>query len=322
MNVLVTGGAGYIGSQVCKALAKSGYAPIVYDNLSTGHAHAVKWGPLVLGDLSDRKKLRETCALYRPQAAFHFAADALVGESVINPAKYYRNNTSNSLILLEELREAQVPHLIFSGTCAVYGNPQFLPLTEEHPLAPINPYGRSKLMIEQMLQDFDTAYGLKYVTLRYFNAAGADLELEIGEDHTPETHLLPSLVQAALKIRDEMVIYGSDFSTKDGTAVRDYIHVQDLAEAHLLALRFLMEQKKSMTFNLGTGTGTSVRELLEAVQSHGRFKFPVRMVERRAGDPPILVASAERANKLLGWTPKHSDLKTLISSAWKWHEQL
>ena len=317
--VLVTGGAGYIGSHVCKALFRNGFLPIVYDNLSTGHSYAVKWGPLIEEDLANRRALKEVCELYRPVAAFHFAANALVSESVANPAKYYRNNTSNTLNLLEVLCETGVPYLVFSGTCAVYGNPQFLPLTEEHPLAPINPYGRSKYMIELMLKDFEEAYGLRYATLRYFNAAGADADLEIGEDHFPETHLLPCLIQAALN-REQVSLYGTDFSTKDGSAVRDYIHVQDLAEAHLSALRYLMKERKSLTANLGTGTGTSVLELYHAVQEYSGQKLMARMAPRREGDPPCLVASAERARALLGWEPKHSDLKTLIGSAWRWHE--
>jgi UDP-arabinose 4-epimerase len=322
MNVLVTGGAGYIGSHVCKVLKRNGFFPIVYDNLSTGHAYAVKWGPLILGDLADRHNIRETCIRYRPQAVFHFAANALVGESVLHPAKYYRNNTSNSLILLEEICEAKIPYFIFSGTCAVYGNPQFLPLTEEHPLAPINPYGWSKRMIEQMLKDFDAAYGLRFVALRYFNAAGADLEQEIGENHDPETHLLPSILQAALQLREEIVVYGTDFATTDGSAIRDYVHVCDLAEAHLLALRMLLEGEKSRVFNLGTGKGTSVWEMIHAVQKYVSKKIPVRIAERRAGDPSSLVASADLASTMLGWNPKYSDLETLIRSAWKWHEKL
>lgn len=321
MNVvLVTGGAGYIGSHVCKALFQNGFLPVVYDNLSTGHSYAVKWGPLVEGDLADRRTLRETCQLYRPIAAFHFAADALVSESVTNPAKYYRNNSFNTLNLLEILCQMEVPYLVFSGTCAVYGNPQFQPLTEEHPLAPINPYGRSKYMIELMLKDFEEAYGLRYVTLRYFNAAGADSDLEIGEDHFPETHLLPSLIQAALN-REEFSLYGIDFPTQDGSAVRDYIHVQDLAEAHLLALRYLMGEKKSLTVNLGSEKGTSVLELYNAVQVYSGQKIATRLSPRRAGDPPSLVASSAKARKVLGWSPKYSNLTTLIDSAWRWHEK-
>lgn len=321
MNVvLVTGGAGYIGSHVCKALFRNGFLPVVYDNLSKGHSYAVKWGPLVEGDLGDRKALKEVCRIYRPMAAFHFAADALVPESMINPAKYYRNNTVNSLNLLEVLCEMDVPHLVFSGTCAVYGIPQFLPITEEHPLAPINPYGRSKQMIEWMLKDFEDAYGLRFAVLRYFNAAGADLDLEIGEDHFPETHLLPSLIQSALN-REEITLYGTDFPTRDGSAIRDYIHVQDLAEAHLAALCYLMNKRKSVTVNLGSEKGTSVLELYKAVEEYSGQKINARFGPRRAGDPPSLVASAEKAKELLGWTPKYSDLKTLIESAWGWHEK-
>ncbi|HEY4254843.1 MAG TPA: UDP-glucose 4-epimerase GalE, partial [Chlamydiales bacterium] len=244
--VLVTGGAGYIGSHTCKALAAAGFLPIAYDNLSTGHAYAVKWGPFVQGDLFDQAKLLETFEAFQPQAVLHFAASALVIESMHHPELYYRNNVAGTLSLLEAMRKKGLSKLVFSSTCATYGNPVELPLTEEHPQAPINPYGRSKLMIEQMLSDFSKAYGLKTAILRYFNAAGADAETEIGENHTPETHLIPSIIQAALGQKKEVVVYGTQFPTRDGSAIRDYIHVTDLADAHVLALKALLGNQEAI----------------------------------------------------------------------------
>lgn len=316
-SILVTGGAGYIGSHTCKALAKAGYLPVVYDNLSTGHAYAVKWGPFVEGDLNDRAKLNEAFSQYRPKAVIHFAADALVIESMTDPAKYYRNNVANTISLLEAMKEHGVPHLVFSSTCATYGNPQFTPITEAHPQAPINPYGRSKWMIEQMLADFERAYGMRAVILRYFNAAGADLETQIGENHLPETHLIPTIIQTALGIREEIVVYGTDFDSKDGSAIRDFIHVQDLANAHVAALN-----SPSAAINLGTGMGYSVLEIIDAVQKFCGKSLPVRLENRRAGEPGILTADNARARELLNWTPQYSDLPTLIESAWKWHQLL
>ena len=235
--ILVTGGAGYIGSHTCKALAKAGFLPVAFDNLSTGHAYAVKWGPFIQGDLNDRAKLDEAIKNYNPKAVLHFAADALVTESMENPGKYYRNNVGSSIALLEAMRDHGIGSLVFSSTCATYGDPKFTPITEDHPQAPISPYGRSKLMIEQIIADFEKAHGLKSAVLRYFNVAGADSETEIGENHTPETHLIPTVIQAALGIRSEVVVYGTDFPSKDGSAVRDYVNVQDLAAAHVGALK-------------------------------------------------------------------------------------
>jgi UDP-arabinose 4-epimerase len=320
--ILVTGGAGYIGSHVCKALKKSGFLPISYDNLSTGHAYAVKWGPLVEGDLNDRQKLDQTFQDYQPKAVLHFASNAIVIESMTNPAKYYRNNIASTISLLEAMNLAGVNLLVFSSTCATYGHPQFLPLTEEHPQAPINPYGRTKWMIEQMLDDFEMAYEMRSVKLRYFNAAGADPETQIGEDHAPETHLIPSIIQTALKVKNEIVIYGTDFSTTDGSAVRDYIHVQDLADAHVLALQHLLQTKKSLSLNLGTGKGYSALEIIDAIGKYCGKTIPVRLEQRRPGEPAFLVASAQRAKDAIGWTPQMSDLDTLIDSAWKWHQLL
>lgn len=320
--ILVTGGAGYIGSQVCKELAKNGFLPIAYDNLSTGHAYAVKWGPLVEADLSDNAKLDETFQMYEPKAVLHFAASAIVIESMSQPAGYYRNNIASTLSLLEAMIKARVHLLVLSSSCATYGNPHFIPITEEHPQSPINPYGRTKLMIEQMLDDFEMAYSIRCIKLRYFNAAGADLDTQIGENHTPETHLIPSCIQAALKVRDEIVVYGTDFSTTDGSAVRDYIHVQDLAEAHVQALQYLLRTQKSISLNLGTGKGYSALEIIDAIQRYCGKTISVRLEQRRPGEPAFLVASAQKAKEILGWTPKVSDLGILIDSAWKWHQLL
>lgn len=320
--ILVTGGAGYIGSHTCKALAQAGFLPVVYDNLSTGHAYAVKWGPFIQGDLNDRTKLNEAFTNYQPRAVIHFAADAIVVESMKNPGKYYRNNTDSSIALLEAMRDHRVDHLVFSSTCATYGNPRSTPIAEDHPQIPINPYGRSKLMIEQIISDFEMAHGLKAVILRYFNAAGADLSSEIGENHTPETHLIPTVLQTALGLKKEIVVYGTDFATKDGSAVRDYIHVQDLSEAHVAALLWLFENRKTAAFNLGTGKGYSVLEIIDAVQKFCGKTLPVRFENRRPGEPGILAASNALAAQLLGWNPRVSDLNTIIGSAWKWHQLL
>lgn len=317
-TILVTGGAGYIGSHTCKALYLAGYTPVVYDNLSTGHAYAVKWGPFVQGDLNDRFTLNETLEKYKPSAVIHFAADAIVVESMLNPGKYYRNNVTSTICLLEAMRDHGVKKLIFSSTCATYGNPQFTPITETHPQNPINPYGRSKLMIEQMIADFEMAHQMQAVILRYFNAAGADLETQVGENHTPETHLIPSIIQTALGMKEEIVVYGTNFASRDGSAIRDYIHVCDLADAHVAALKC----NESTAINLGTGTGYSVLEIIEAVQKFCGKTLPVRLEKMRAGEPGILTANNEKAKKLLNWSPKCSTLPVLIESAWKWHQLL
>lgn len=316
-TILVTGGAGYIGSHTCKALAKAGYLPVVYDNLSSGHAYAVKWGPFVQGDLNDPVKLNEAFVTYKPKAVIHFAAYAIVVESMSLPGKYYRNNVGSTIALLEAMLANGVKKLVFSSTCATYGNPQFTPITEKHPILPINPYGRSKWMNEQIISDFELAHGFDAVVLRYFNAAGADLQTEIGENHSPETHLIPTIIQAALGLRDEIVVYGTDFASKDGSAVRDYVHVQDLADAHVAALKC-----PSNTINLGTGTGYSVLEIIDAVQKFCGKTLPVRLENRRPGEPGILTADNGKAKQLLNWTPQVSDLPTLIESAWKWHQLL
>ncbi|MDE3046279.1 MAG: UDP-glucose 4-epimerase GalE [Verrucomicrobiota bacterium] len=321
-TILVIGGAGYIGSQTCKTLLKAGFLPVTYDNLSTGHAYAVKWGPFVQGDLADKGKLAETIRSFKPVAVLHFAADASAVESMHHPGKYYRNNVAGTLSLLEVMRDEGLLNLVFSSTCATYGNPQYNPITEEHPQLPISPYGRSKLIAEQMMADFDTAHELKTVTLRYFNAAGADLETHLGENHTPETHLIPCIIQVALGLKEEIVVYGTDFPTRDGSAIRDYIHVQDLADAHVLALQHLLANRKSLQINLGTGVGTSVLELIDAVQKFCGKTVTVRLEQRRAGEPAMLAADNKKAKEILGFSPQHSSLPVIIESAWKWHQLL
>lgn len=321
-HILVTGGAGYIGSHVCKALAKAGFIPIVYDNLSTGHAYAVKWGPFVEGDLADSAKLKETIESFKPKAVLHFAAKALVVESVLDPALYYANNLAGTLSLLNAMKECSLFNLIFSSSCAIYGTPQFNPITEENPQSPINAYGRTKWFSEQIMADWEAAYGLKTITLRYFNAAGADLETQIGEDHFPETHLIPSIIQTALGLKEEVVVFGTDFPTRDGSAVRDYVHVQDLADAHVLCLKYLLTNQKSAAFNLGTGKGASVLEIIDAVKTFCAKSFPIRLENKRLGEPAMLTADCRKIKEMLGWAPRFSDIRVLIESAWKWHQLL
>ncbi|OGN65497.1 MAG: UDP-glucose 4-epimerase GalE [Chlamydiae bacterium RIFCSPHIGHO2_12_FULL_49_9] len=321
-SVLVTGGAGYIGSHTCKCLAKAGFLPITYDNLSTGHEYAVKWGPFIRGDLSDAARLNSAIAEFKPKAVLHFAASAIVFESVQDPAKYYENNVGSAIHLLNAMRQNGIKDLIFSSTCATYGIPQSIPIIETHPQDPINPYGRSKLMIEQMIRDYSHSYGLRSINLRYFNVAGADPDLEIGENHDPETHLIPSILHAVLGIQPEAIVYGTDFESKDGSAIRDYIHVQDLAEAHVLALKYLLTEQKSDVINLGTTNGFSVFEIIESIEKYTGKKVPIKLEKRRPGDPSILVADRQKAEKVLGWTPKLSDLATIIDTAWKWQQLL
>jgi UDP-arabinose 4-epimerase len=314
-TVLVTGGAGYIGSHACKALAGAGYTPLSYDNLSYGHPWAVRWGPLEQGDIADRATLDNVIARHRPSAVMHFAAYTYVGESVDNPGKYYRNNVAGTLTLLEAVRDHGIPHFIFSSTCATYGIPQRVPIAETHPQQPINPYGASKLMIERMLEDFGAAHGLRSVALRYFNAAGADPDGELGEDHDPETHLIPLALQAMLGQRADLAIFGTDYPTADGTAIRDYIHVTDLADAHVQALRYLERGGAGTAFNLGTGRGYSVREVVDTIAAVTGRRAPTR----RPGDPAVLVAAAQRGMDVLGWQPRCSELPHIITTAWRWH---
>jgi len=320
-NVLVTGGAGYIGSHACKVLSRNGFTPVCYDNLSRGHAWSVQWGPLEQGDILDGTRLEEVLNRYRPCAAMHFAALAYVGESVAEPALYYHNNVAGSLSLLRALKSAGVRHFIFSSTCATYGTPRQVPITESHPQDPINPYGASKLMIERMLADFSTAYGLRSVSLRYFNAAGADPEGEIGEAHDPETHLVPLTLGAAAGELPCLDIYGDDYPTDDGTCIRDYIHVTDLADAHVRALDYLLAGGETAAFNLGNETGFSVREIIQRAGAVTGRPIKTRICPRRPGDPPCLIADATLIKERLNWMPRHSDIDEILSSAWNWHQQ-
>jgi UDP-glucose-4-epimerase GalE len=318
-NILVTGGAGYIGSHACKALAAAGYTPVAYDNLIYGHREAVRWGPLVEADLADRPRLAATLAEHRIAAVMHFAAFAYVGESMTKPGLYFRNNLVNTLGLLDEMLAAGVRHIVFSSTCATYGTPDRTPITEDTPQHPVNPYGESKLMVERALHWYGEAHGLRYAALRYFNAAGADPEGAIGEDHDPETHLIPLILDAALGRRAHIGIYGTDYATPDGTAVRDYIHVCDLAEAHVAAIGHLMANGESLRLNLGTGSGHSVRAVIDAAERVTGRPIARREEPRRAGDPPVLVADPSRARQMLGWTARMSDLDSILGTAWKWH---
>ena len=317
--VLVTGGAGYIGSHACKALAGAGFQPVVFDNLSRGHREAVRWGPLVEGDLADRQRLCAALIEHKVEAVMHFAAYAYVGESVTDPALYYRNNLGGTLSLLEAMREAGIGEIVFSSTCATYGIPDGVPIREDAPQRPVNPYGETKLAIERALHWYAAAYGLRSVSLRYFNAAGADPEGEIGEHHEPETHLVPLVLQAALGHGPHIEIYGTDYPTPDGTAIRDYVHVRDLAIAHLRALERLRGGGGSAAVNLGTGQGHSVREVIAAAELASGRKVPARAAPRRPGDPPALVADPSLAGEILGWHPQHSDLDTIIRTSLAWH---
>ncbi|MFO1060583.1 MAG: UDP-glucose 4-epimerase GalE [Dongiaceae bacterium] len=319
MHILVTGGAGYIGSHTCKALAAAGFTPVTYDNLSEGHRWSVKWGPLEQGELADGARLAAVIERWAPAAVIHFAASIAAGESVVDPGKFFRNNTAGSLSLLETLRDRGPKVLVFSSTAAVYGTPQSDPIPEDHPLLPINPYGASKLMVERMIEDFGAAHGLRYARLRYFNAAGADPEGEIGEAHEPETHAIPLALLTALGRREAFHLFGTDYDTPDGSAIRDYIHVADLAAAHVLALRRLLEGGDNLTLNLGTGEGHSVLALIAAVERVTGRSLPVRRSPRRAGDPPRLVADPRRAQRLLGWRPALPSLDAIVASAWRWH---
>ena len=318
--VLVTGGAGYVGSHACKALAQSGFLPVTIDNLVYGHEWAVKWGPLIKGDISDRALTERIFAEYNPVAVLHFAAYAYVGESVTAPDKYYQNNVAGTLALLDTLLAHKCSNIVFSSTCATYGIPQQVPIPEGHPQNPINPYGQSKLMIEQILRDYEHAFGLQHAILRYFNAAGADLDGEIGEDHEPETHLIPLTIQAALGQRDSISIFGTDYPTPDGTAIRDYIHVNDLADVHVLALQHLLDSKGSLALNVGTGTGHSVQSVIDMVDAVTGLQTPSVKAARREGDPPELVADPVVAGQLLGWRARHSDLRQIVESASQWHK--
>jgi UDP-arabinose 4-epimerase len=320
-TVLVTGGAGYVGSHCCKAFAKAGWNVVTLDNLSRGWRDAVRWGPLVECDVRDPLEVRGALERYEPDLVAHFAAFAYVGESVENPAIYYENNTAGTLALLNGMRAAGCRHILFSSTCASYGVPQHIPIDESHPQAPINPYGWSKMIIERMLEDFGRAYGIGSVSLRYFNAAGADPEGEIGERHEPETHVIPLAIEAARRTDRPFTVLGTNFPTPDGSAIRDYVHVNDLARAHLLAGEMLVERGGTHVFNLGTGVGTSVLELIETVRRVARTELVVRRGPRRAGDPPKLVASFAKAERELGWRPQHSQIEFIIETALEWRDR-
>jgi UDP-arabinose 4-epimerase len=318
-SILVTGGAGYIGSHVAKALAAGGYLPVVYDNLGHGHREAVKWGPLIVADLEERAALRAAIGEHQIKAVIHLAGFISVGESVRDPAKYFHNNFAAALGLIEEMDAAKVPAVVFSSTAAVYGMPERVPIVEEQALKPINPYGESKLMVERVLDWMGQSRGLRWMALRYFNAAGADHDGETGEDHGPETHLIPLACHAALGHGTALDIYGNDYPTPDGTAIRDYIHVSDLAAAHVRALEHLLKGGESRALNLGTGSGHSVAAVILAVEAASGRKVPANMAPRRAGDPPALVADPSAARRLLGWQPQHTDLADIVTSAWRWH---
>jgi UDP-glucose-4-epimerase GalE len=318
VHVLVTGGAGYIGSHTAKTLAEAGFEPVVLDNLQRGHREAVRWGPLVVADVGDRSALDRIFTEYRIEAVLHFAAFAYVGESMQSPELYFRNNLVNSLGLLEAMHDRGVRKMVFSSTCATYGNPEQIPITESHPQRPVNPYGESKLMVERLLHWFGCIHGLRSVALRYFNAAGADPQGELGENHAPETHLIPLAISAALGVGRALEIYGADYDTPDGTAIRDYLHVTDLATAHVAALRYLDGGGTSTAFNLGTGRGHSVREVTSMVERVSGRKVPAREIGRRPGDPPCLIADATKAGELLKWSPRHSTLEEIVQTAWNW----
>ena len=321
-TVLVTGGAGYVGSHACKALARHGFMPVVYDNLSYGHADSVRWGPLERGDILDRARLDEVIGVHRPAAIMHFAAFIAVGESVADPGKYYRNNVAGALNLIEAARDHGIGAFVFSSTAAVYGIPDLVPIPESAPKRPINPYGHSKWMVETMLRDFGAAHGLKSTSLRYFNAAGADPDGETGERHEPETHLIPLALDAVAGNGRPLTVFGEDYPTADGTCIRDYIHVADLAEAHVAALRALLGGADSNAYNLGTGNGFTVRQVIEAVEQATGRMVPHGIGPRRAGDPAALVADPSAANRDLDWRPAMSDLDSIVATAWAWHQKM
>lgn len=320
MAILVCGGAGYIGSHINKELNKNGYETIVFDNLIYGHREAVKWGTFIEGDLSNTEDIEKVFSTYDIEAVFHFAAYAYVGESVNEPEKYYYNNVVNTLNLLKVMRKHNCKKIIFSSTCATYGEPEKVPITEEMLQNPINPYGMTKLTVERIFKDYKKAYGLQFAVLRYFNAAGADPDGEIGESHDPETHIIPLVLDAASGKRADIKVFGTDYDTPDGSCIRDYIHVTDLADAHLRALHYLENGGEGDFFNLGNTIGTSVLEIVDSVKRVTGKDFKVTLSDRRAGDPAKLVGSSEKARRVLGWEPKYADIDTIVKHAWEWHE--
>ncbi|GAB6098354.1 UDP-glucose 4-epimerase GalE [Halanaerocella petrolearia] len=320
MNILVTGGAGYIGSHVVKELLDTEHQVIVYDNLQKGHQESILGGEFVKGDLADKDLLDDTFTKYDIEAVIHLAADSLVGESMEKPAKYYHNNLVNGLNLLDIMVDHNVKNIVFSSTAAVYGDTDKVPITEDLPKDPTSVYGRSKLFFEKVMKDYDQAHDLKYISLRYFNASGADKSGQIGEDHSPESHLIPIVLQKALGQREELAIFGTDYPTRDGTCIRDYIHVTDLAQAHILGIEALVDGKESSIYNLGNGNGYSVKEVIETASEVIGRKIKAKEGARRPGDPATLIASSEKIKRELGWKPKYGELKTIIDTAWKWHK--
>jgi UDP-arabinose 4-epimerase len=319
--ILVTGGAGYVGAHTCKALRRAGYTPVTFDNLSTGHKSFVRWGPLVPGDIRDADVLCSTLSAYQVDAVLHFAASSYVGESVADPQKYYENNVAGSLSVLRAMFEVDCRKLVFSSSCAIYGEPKEIPICETTPQLPVNPYGASKAMVERVLCDYRRADEICAIALRYFNASGADPDCELGELRDPETHLIPRAMMAIQGYTQDFAVFGTDYPTPDGTAIRDYIHVSDLAEAHVAALQHLLAGKTGGAFNLGTGRGYSVKQVLDAIAAETGESLPISNAPRREGDPPVLVADATLSGAELGFTPRLSDLKTIIGTAWAWHRR-
>jgi len=319
--ILIVGGAGYIGSHINKELTKQGFKTIIFDNLSSGKKELVKWGEFFEGDLSNIENIREVFKKYPIEAVLHFAAFKAVGESVVDPQKYYLNNVSNTLNLFKVMRENNVNKFIFSSSAAIFGNPQYMPLDENHPQFPINPYGETKLITEHIMRDYSAAYDFRYVSLRYFNACGADPDGELGEWQGSSSNLMPLVLDAAIGAREEIGVFGTDYPTPDGTCIRDYIHVTDLADAHVLALKYLLDGGQSECFNLGNGKGFSVTEVIDMAKKITGIDFKVTLKDRRAGDPPELIADATKAKNILKWQPKYFDLETIVSSAWNWHKQ-
>jgi len=320
MNILVTGGAGYIGSHVVKILLNQGHQVVTLDNLQKGYKEAVTGGKFIEADLADQKLLNEIMQKNEIEAVIHLVADSLVGESMEKPGKYYRNNFANGINLLEAMVKNEVKNIVFSSTAAVYGEPDEIPIKENNKTEPTSTYGESKLFFEKALRRYDDVYGIKYTSLRYFNAAGADPEAKIGEAHDPETHLIPIVLQTALGIRDKIYIFGDDYSTRDGSCIRDYIHVSDLAAAHLLAVEALASGRESAVYNLGNGEGYSVKEVIKTVKEITGKDFEVEVSDRRAGDPAVLIASSEKIQKELDWQPEFPELEKIISTAWQWHK--
>jgi UDP-glucose 4-epimerase len=320
VDILVTGGAGYIGSHTCLALAERGYTPVVYDNLVSGHREFVQWGPFEQGDVRDRERLERVISSYKPAAIIHFAGLIEVAESVTNPIAFFENTVSGSVNLFAVALKAGIDKVVFSSTCAIYGIPQEIPMSESHPQLPISPYGTSKLLVEQILRDLDNYQGLRSIILRYFNAAGADIEGRIGEWHDPESHAIPIAIDVARGKRSLFKIHGSDYPTPDGTCIRDFIHVADLADAHARSIDYLMLGGASIALNLGTGRGTSIKQLVRAIEIISNKRIPIELAARRKGDPPELVADNAKAKTMLRWQPAY-DLEDIVESAWNWHRK-